>query len=83
MLREDGSTIADTLLLAGADDHYVPLHQLQRQAANLTSARSPVTTRLFTAAEQAGNHCQIGNIGACVSEILAWVDSKCAVKQPV
>jgi pimeloyl-ACP methyl ester carboxylesterase len=62
---------ADVLLLAGADDHYVPLKQLARQAANLVNARS-VTTRTFTAVEQAGNHCQVGNIGAAVRMIEAW-----------
>jgi len=52
----------------------VPLHQLHRQARNLTAARS-LTTRVFTAAEHASNHCQIGNAGACVRTILAWADS--------
>ncbi|MGU3654051.1 alpha/beta fold hydrolase [Mycolicibacterium sp. A43C] len=65
---------ADVLLLAGADDHYVPLRQLRRQAANLRNARS-VTTRLFTAADQAGNHCQIGNIGICVRTITTWLET--------
>lgn len=69
-----GRVTADVLLIAGADDHYVPLHQLHRQARNLTAARS-VTTRVFTAAEQASNHCQIGNAGACVRTILAWADT--------
>jgi pimeloyl-ACP methyl ester carboxylesterase len=64
---------ADVLLLAGADDHYVPLRQLRRQAANLVNARS-VTTRTFTAAEQASNHCQVGNIGAAVRLIQAWLE---------
>lgn len=63
----------DVLLLAGADDHYVPLKQLARQAANLVGARS-VTTRTFTAAEQASNHCQVGNIGAAVRVIQAWLE---------
>jgi len=63
---------ADVLLLAGADDHYVPLKQLRRQAANLIRARS-VTTRTFTAAEQASNHCQVGNIGAAVRVIQGWL----------
>jgi len=65
---------ADVLLLAGADDHYVPLSQLGRQAGNLTNARS-VTTRIFTAAEQASNHCQLGNIGAVSGLIGSWLDS--------
>jgi hypothetical protein len=64
---------ADVLLLAGADDHYVPLKQLGRQAANLANARS-VTTRIFTAAEQASNHCQLGNIGAATRVMEAWLD---------
>ncbi len=64
---------ADVLLLAGADDHYVPLSQLGRQAGNLTNARS-LTTRVFTAAEQAGNHCQLGNIGAVSRLIGTWLD---------
>jgi pimeloyl-ACP methyl ester carboxylesterase len=67
------SRTADVLLLAGADDHYVPLKQLRRQAANLTRARS-VSTRTFTAAEQAGNHCQVGNIGAAVRVIEGWLE---------
>jgi pimeloyl-ACP methyl ester carboxylesterase len=64
---------ADVLLVAGADDHYVPLKQLGRQAANLTNARS-VTTRTFTAAEQASNHCQLGNIGAAARLMNGWLD---------
>ncbi|HEX4391409.1 MAG TPA: hypothetical protein VH084_07675, partial [Mycobacterium sp.] len=66
----------DVLLLAGADDHYVPLPlpQLRRQAGNLTNARS-VTMRVFTAAEQASNHCQLGNIGAVSRLIDSWLDS--------
>lgn len=65
---------ADVLLLAGAEDHYVPIHQLHRQAAALTHARS-VTTRTFTSAEQAHNHCQIGNVGAALRVMLAWQHS--------
>ena len=64
---------ADVLLLAGADDHYVPLAQLRRQAANLVRARS-ITTRTFTAVEQASNHCQVGNIGAVVRIIQGWLE---------
>lgn len=64
---------ADVLLLAGADDHYVPVKQLARQAGTLSSARS-VTTRIFTAAEHASNHCQLGNIGAVARQINAWVE---------
>ncbi|MEV0555113.1 alpha/beta fold hydrolase [Streptomyces sp. NPDC050597] len=65
---------ADVLLLAGDEDHYVPARQLHRQAKALTRARS-VTTRTFSAAEQAGSHCQIGNIGAGLRTVLAWLQS--------
>jgi pimeloyl-ACP methyl ester carboxylesterase len=63
---------ADVLLLAGADDHYVPVSQLARQATSLDQARS-VTTRTFTAAEHADNHCQVGNIGLAVRTIQGWL----------
>ncbi|NDR54640.1 alpha/beta fold hydrolase [Actinomyces sp. 565] len=61
----------DVLLLAGAQDHYVPLAQLPRQVRTLTGARS-VTTRVFTAAEGCASHCQVGNLGLAVRTILAW-----------
>jgi pimeloyl-ACP methyl ester carboxylesterase len=63
----------DVLLLAGSEDHIVPLHQLWRQAANLTRARS-VTARVFTAAEHAQNHCQIGNVGLALAFVRDWLD---------
>lgn len=62
---------ADVLLLAGAQDHYVPLAQLYRQAGSLTGARS-VTTRVFTEAEGCASHCQVGNLGLAARTILAW-----------
>lgn len=64
---------ADVLLLAGADDHFIPLTVLWRQAAALTHARS-LTTRVFTADEQASNHCQIGNCGAAAAVIDHWLN---------
>ncbi|GAB4370832.1 MAG: alpha/beta hydrolase [Elainellaceae cyanobacterium] len=50
---------ADVLLLAGSEDHYVPLQHLYRQAEALTNVRS-LTTRVFTRAEQAQNHVHVG-----------------------
>jgi pimeloyl-ACP methyl ester carboxylesterase len=72
--RVSGMVKADVLLLAGAKDHYIPLHQLYRQARALTAARS-VATRLFTEEEQAQNHCQVGNVGASMRTILSWIES--------
>jgi len=64
----------DVLLMAGAEDHYVPLSQLGAQIQTLTNARS-VTARVFTRAESAQNHCQIGNLGLALRVILGWLDS--------
>ncbi len=62
------------LLLAGAEDHFVPLHQLDRQARALTNAKS-VTLRLFTAAENAAAHCQVGNLALATDVMLRWLVS--------
>jgi hypothetical protein len=48
----------DVLLMAGAEDHYIPVHQLPDQIATLTQVRS-LTAPLFTRAEQAQNHVQV------------------------
>ena len=61
----------DVLLLAGANDHYVPLSQLWDQARLLSGARS-ITARVFTADEQAQAHCQVGNLPLAISTISAW-----------
>jgi pimeloyl-ACP methyl ester carboxylesterase len=70
----------DVLLLAGSEDHYVPLHQLFQQAATLTNARS-LTTRVFTRAEQAQNHAQVGNLGLSLRFIANWLDFLIKEKQ--
>jgi alpha-beta hydrolase superfamily lysophospholipase len=64
----------DVLLLAGAEDHYIPVHQLPDQIATLTHARS-LTARLFTRAEQAQNHVQVGNMGLAFRVIVDWMES--------
>jgi len=62
----------DVLVLAGSQDHYVPRSQFEQQLRALTGARS-VTGRLFTEAEQAHNHCQVGNIGLSLRVIAGWI----------
>jgi len=51
----------------------VPTHQIYDQAAWLSSARS-VTTRMFTRAEHAEGHCQVGNLPLAIRTITAWID---------
>ena len=63
----------DVLLMAGAKDHYMPLHMLPDQLMTLTAAHS-VSARVFTEAESAQNHCQIGNMGLALKVILGWLD---------
>src|SRR5262249_28654294 len=62
----------DVLLLAGAEDHYVPLHQFYDQIRWLTNARS-ITARLFTRSEQAQNHVHIGNVGLSARAMVDWI----------
>ena len=69
-----GRVTQDVLLLAGADDHFVPLHQLHEQMASLTQARS-VTARIYTAHESASNHCQVGNLGLALEGVVGWIDA--------
>ena len=64
----------DVLLLAGAQDHYVPLHQFYDQIKTLRNVRS-LTARLFTRAEHAQIHCQIGNLGLALQVIVEWLDA--------
>jgi pimeloyl-ACP methyl ester carboxylesterase len=63
----------DVLLMAGTKDHYMPLHMLPDQLMMLTTAHS-ITARVFTEAESAQNHCQIGNMGLALKVILDWLD---------
>ncbi len=64
----------DVLLLAGENDHFVPVEFFDLQRAALTSARS-VRGRVFTAEEGGDQHCQVGRIDLATDEILDWLDS--------
>jgi pimeloyl-ACP methyl ester carboxylesterase len=72
----------DVLLLAGAEDHYVPLRQFYQQAQLLTGARS-VTGRIFTAAEHGQNHCQVGNLSLALRTIVNWLDERTGAFTPL
>lgn len=61
------------LLLAGNEDHLVPMAHLYRQIKLLKNARS-ITTRVFTKNESASNHCQAGNYGLALKTIVHWLD---------
>jgi pimeloyl-ACP methyl ester carboxylesterase len=71
----------DVLLMAGAEDHYVPVHQLSDQIATLTHVRS-LTARLFTCAEHAQNHCQVGNMGLAFRIMVDWMTGLGPIEGP-
>jgi pimeloyl-ACP methyl ester carboxylesterase len=71
----------DVLVMAGSEDHHVPLAQLPRQIEALTAARS-VTARVFTRAEEAASHCQIGNLDLAFDVIAAWTHERIASRAP-
>ncbi len=63
----------DILLLAGQNDHYVPIKQFTDQILTLTNVHS-LTARMFTSEETADNHCQIGNLGLAADVMLNWIN---------
>lgn len=73
-LRSD-RVLQDVLILTGKEDHLIPykMHDLQVKA--LVNARS-VTSRVFTNEEQAGSHCQMGNLELALTTIQEWIEQK-------
>ncbi len=63
----------DVLVLIGEHDRFQPPQLARAQIAALTNARS-VTTRIFTTAEQADQHCQLGNLSLAVQVLLDWLE---------
>jgi pimeloyl-ACP methyl ester carboxylesterase len=63
----------DVFLMAGENDHLVPLEMYSKQKEALINARS-VRGRVFTAAEGADQHCQVGNIDLAFEVILNWLN---------
>lgn len=63
----------DVLVLSSRNDHFIPIKMHKKMIKALANARS-VKGRIFTKAEQAHNHCQIGNIGLVCDVVLDWLD---------
>ncbi len=64
----------DVLLLAGENDHFIPVEMFHKQKEALVNARS-VHGRVFTADEGGDQHCQVGNLELVWDEIMTWLDS--------
>lgn len=65
----------DVLLMAGGKDRFQPVKLYRLQQAALVNARS-VTGRVFTRAEQAQNHCQMGNLRLALNYLTDWLDGE-------
>lgn len=63
----------DALILTGRNDRFIPFKMHKMQVKALTNARS-VTARIFTKEEHAQNHCQVGNIGLALNEMVKWIN---------
>ncbi|RDI72617.1 alpha/beta hydrolase family protein [Halopelagius longus] len=64
-----------TLVLAGEDDHFVPLGLAEEFADELTC---PTTVRVFRTEEGAAEHCQVGNLTLASDVIYDWLDETLA-----
>jgi pimeloyl-ACP methyl ester carboxylesterase len=65
----------DVLVLAGSEDHFVPIEFFYEQARALTNARS-FTGRIFTRADDGHMHGQLGNIRLAIDSIVDWVNER-------
>jgi pimeloyl-ACP methyl ester carboxylesterase len=62
----------DVLILAGAEDHFIPLHQAADFEKSLINARS-VTTRIFDRPTGGGEHCQCGATSLVHAAVFDWL----------
>ena len=62
----------DVLILTGEEDHFIPVKMHHIQVAALKNARS-LTDTIFTKADEAQNHCQVGNIGLALRTMSKWL----------
>lgn len=67
--------LQDVLILTGKEDHMIPLKMHGLQVKALVNAKS-VTDRIFNRADQAQNHCQVGNLGLALELMNTWIEQK-------
>lgn len=60
------------LILAGAEDHFIALHQTGDFVKALVNAKS-VTTQVFDRASSGAEHCQNGNMTLVHAAVFSWV----------
>ena len=65
----------DVLILAGAEDHFVPIEQVAQFEKALTAARS-VTTKIYDRASGGAEHCQLGAQTLWHADFFDWMSVK-------
>jgi len=65
----------DVLILAGTEDHFVPIHQTADFEKALVNARS-VTTRIFDRSSGGAGHCQGGALTLYHAAVFDWLLEK-------
>ena len=65
----------DVFLVAGENDAFQPIGLLEKQKEALINAKS-VSERIFTKAEKADQHCQMGNLNLALEVMLEWINEK-------
>ena len=65
----------DVLILAGAEDHFIPFHQAADFEKSLINARS-VTMRIFDRPSGGAAHCQGGNTSLVHAAVFDWLLEK-------
>lgn len=66
---------ADVLILAGTDDHFIPLSQVADFEAQLRNARS-VTTRVYDRESGGAEHCQLGAHTLWHADFFGWLHAR-------
>jgi alpha-beta hydrolase superfamily lysophospholipase len=65
----------DVLILAGAEDHFVPVEQVEAFKKSLTHARS-VTAVVYDRASGGAEHCQVGAPSLWQATVFDWLATK-------
>ena len=65
---------SDILILAGVDDHFIPVGQAAKFASALNSARS-VRTIVYDRASGGAEHCQMGAQSLWHADLFDWIAS--------
>jgi dienelactone hydrolase len=65
----------DVLILAGADDHFVPIERVGQFERELTNARS-VTTKIYDRASGGAEHSQLGAQTLWHADFFDWMQLK-------